>query len=426
MRRFVRAGSKAAAWLGLAYLVIASPSLFAQAGGTALTPSPQAALAQSETLVTQRQYESAYRLLEQADPANQDPAIVIAKLRILLQDSVTSDMDKSFTLANLKEGQELADLVPQAAGLTHVSFDAEKVIGGLITSNPENGALHRALGDFYLDARLRYGNSWEKDAKTLVALALENYKKAQELGDRAPVIDARLGLLYLVEQEYAKSIDSYQRAFKAEGDHIATDDLYNVSYAYLLTGDTANALRYAQAAADGYTQPREKADALRLVAEIYGRIGEDGKAIATYRTVLSVASGDTLSLEHLVDLYLKQGDLSTASATAVTLFGLFPSNPDSAQFLTQVYLAHNQPGELHALFAKLEDSYKSDNAALGNLLYYDGLLLAREGKRAEAVAQLQAAKGHLQAAYPGKSQVFDQIDRVIAEINKGTSEQPKP
>ena len=427
MRRPTRSRANAVvAWLALALLAALSPALFAQAGGTPIPASPKDALAKSAALVSQGQYESAYRLLDQADPTNQDPSIVVAKLRILLQDSVTSDKDRSFTLADLKQGQELADLVPQAASLTRVSLDAEKVLGRLIASNPTNGTLHQALGDFYLDARLRFGDSWEKDAKTLVALALENFKKAKELGDTDPAVDARLGLLYLVDREYAKSIDSYQRAFSAQGTKVDTDDVYNVAYAYLLSGDTANALRFAQAAANGYTEPREKADALRLVAEIYGKTGDDAKAIAAYRQVLGVAANDVLSLEHLIDLYLKQGDLSTASATAVQLFGLFPTNPDSAQFLTQVYLAHQQSGELLTLFGKLEGTYKSDDAALGNLQYYEGLLLAREGKRAEAVAQLQAAKGHLQTAYPGNSKLFDQIDHVIEDINKGQTEQTSP
>ncbi len=421
-----RPQSKPAAWLTLALLAALSPALFAQAGGSPITPSAKDALAKSAALVSQRQYESAYRLLDQADPANQDPSVVVAKLRILLQDSVTTDKDRSFTLADLKEGQALADLVPSAASLTRISFDAEKVLGGLIARNPANGVLRQALGEFYLDARLRYGDSWEKDAKTLVALALANFKKAQELGDTDPVVNARLGLLYLVDREYAKSIDSYQRAFEAQGTKLDTDDVYNVAYAYLLSGDTANALRYAQAAADGYKEPSEKADALRLVAEIYGKAGDDAKAVAVYRQVLGVAPDDTLSLEHLIDLYLKQGDLATASATSVKLFGLFPTNPDSPQFLTQVYLAHQQSGELLTLFKSLEGSYKGNDAAVGNVQYYEGLLLAREGKRDDAVAQLQAAKGHLQAAYPGNTKLFDQIDRVIEDINKGQTGQTSP
>ena len=422
MRRSPRSRSKSLFWAAL--LLAAAPALFAQAGGTPISPTPKAALTQSAALVSNRQYESAYRLLDQADPANKDPSIAVAKLHILLQDSVTSDKDRSFTLADLKEGEALSDLVPHAATLTRVSFDAEKVLGDLIASNPANGVLRQALGDFYLDARLRYGDSWEKDGKTLVALALENFKKAQELGDNDPTVDARLGLLYLVDRDYAKSIDSYQRAFKAGGAKANTDDVYNAAYAYLLSGDTANALRYAQAAADGYTQPREKTDALRLVAEIYGKAGEDENAIAAYRKVLEAAADDTLALEHLVDLYLKQGDLSNASATATHLFGLFPSNPDAAQFLTQVYLAHKQSGELLSLFRKLEGSYTTDDATLGNIQYYEGLLLARDGKRAEAVAQLQAAKGHLLTAFPGNTKVFEQIDRVIEEIKSGEKSAP--
>jgi len=422
MRRSPRSRSKSLFWAAL--LLAAAPALFAQAGGTPISPTPKAALTQSAALVSNRQYESAYRLLDQADPANKDPSIAVAKLHILLQDSVTSDKDRSFTLADLKEGEALSDLVPHAATLTRVSFDAEKVLGDLIASNPANGVLRQALGDFYLDARLRYGDSWEKDGKTLVALALENFKKAQELGDNDPTVDARLGLLYLVDRDYAKSIDSYQRAFKAGGAKANTDDVYNAAYAYLLSGDTANALRYAQAAADGYTEPREKTDALRLVAEIYGKAGEDENAIAAYRKVLEAAADDTLALEHLVDLYLKQGDLSNASATATHLFGLFPSNPDAAQFLTQVYLAHKQSGELLSLFRKLEGSYTTDDATLGNIQYYEGLLLARDGKRAEAVAQLQAAKGHLLTAFPGNTKVFEQIDRVIEEIKSGEKSAP--
>lgn len=402
-------------------LLSLSSAAFAQSGATPLQSTPDAVIAEANSLIGRQQFESAYRLLDRTDPTNRIPALAILKVQILLHDSVTSDKDESFTLADLKPGQSLASLAPDAASLHHVTFDAEKVLGELIVANPTNGALHQALGDFYLDVRLRYGNSWVKNAQTLVSLALENYQKAKGLGDDSAEVESRLGLLYLMQQDYAKAVESYTGAIKAEGDKPSTDDVYNAAYAYLLSGDTATALGYAKAAAESYSEPHAKADALRLVAEIYGKQGDDSKAIATYLQVLAVSANDTLSLEHLVDLYLKAGDYTSASQRATQLFATFPSNPDSAGFLTQVYLAHQQPERLITLFKTLAGTYQNDDASLGNILYYEGLLYAREGRTADAVAQLKQAEAHLKIAYPASPELFDRIDKIIAEIQKDSA-----
>ncbi len=397
-------------------LLLSLAQAFAQSAGA----DRDSALAQARSLVAEGRYASAYKLLDSADPGNLDPRLAVAKLDILLRDSASNLTDRSFALADLKPGQRLSDLKAGSADLELVPFDAEAVFGALISREPDDRQLYRALGDFYLDARIHFGDSWRKGGPPVSALALDNYRKAARLGAQDPPFLAHAGLAAIFAGDFAEAAGYYRRELDGISSAAPPDDLYNLAYALSRTGDAAAALPYALQASRGYrgAAPGKEADALRLASDAYAKTGDAARAIASCEEILALIPDDTGALERLVALRLAGGEVQGAGSAARRLFAVFPADPAIGKFLLDAYLASKRPRELFSLLEGLRAAYSADDAASGNILYFEGVLLDRAGYPERAVESLAAAKLRLEKAYPGNPAVFSGIDEMIAGIKR--------
>ena len=71
--------------------------------------SQESELKESKKLIEKKQYNSAYLILNELDPENQNPDVVIEKTTILLDYFVTSLMHQMFALKDLEEHEEISD-----------------------------------------------------------------------------------------------------------------------------------------------------------------------------------------------------------------------------------------------------------------------------------------------------------------------------
>ena len=81
--------------------------LMVSAMGAAQAQSERATLKKAEGLVAQRQYASAFAMLEALDPANDRPAVLAMKADIVLHYFAQSMNHMVFSLVDLKKGESL-------------------------------------------------------------------------------------------------------------------------------------------------------------------------------------------------------------------------------------------------------------------------------------------------------------------------------
>src|ERR1700759_437737 len=75
----------------------------------AYSQSADDAIKTAQKLITEKKYDSAFEVLEKADPNNKNADVVIEKEDIVLRYFVTSIMHKVFALKDLKPDEDIMD-----------------------------------------------------------------------------------------------------------------------------------------------------------------------------------------------------------------------------------------------------------------------------------------------------------------------------
>jgi hypothetical protein len=99
-------------------------------------------LADVDRLVTEKKYLSAFRLLEAQENGDSNPDIALKKAELVLKYFVSSIYHTTFTLADLKEDQEIMDVRGKPGASIIINFDMEKVFTPLINNYPEDQRLY--------------------------------------------------------------------------------------------------------------------------------------------------------------------------------------------------------------------------------------------------------------------------------------------
>jgi len=90
--------------------------------------SREEALKKSTQLITEKKYNTAYDLLEKADPKNDDADIVIAKENIALGFFVTSIMHQMFALKDLKPNEDIMEYRGKEGSYSMHVFRADSIL----------------------------------------------------------------------------------------------------------------------------------------------------------------------------------------------------------------------------------------------------------------------------------------------------------
>ncbi|MCR4811038.1 MAG: hypothetical protein K5867_00345 [Bacteroidales bacterium] len=124
-----------------------------------LAQKESSVLKKADKMVASRQYESAYRLLDEYDPANDRVAVVLKKEDILLNYFAQSINHKVFSLKDLDEGETLQSVRQSFEMGNLYVFNADSVIRRLLVSHPGDCRLlngyvsymEALLGDYGFD-----------------------------------------------------------------------------------------------------------------------------------------------------------------------------------------------------------------------------------------------------------------------------------
>lgn len=274
--------------------------LMVSAMGAAQAQNERATLKKAEGLVAQRQYASAFAMLDALDPANDRPAVLAMKADIVLHYFAQSMNHMVFSLVDLKKGESL-DSVRRNFKVGEVfTFDVDSLSRRLLASHPgdqsllgTHAAYHKALLDDYGDDL--WMSYLTPECKALLQQATESVDACSQMG-----------YLYTSDEAMADSAAYYFRRAVALSDTF-WEAHYNLGVMEYQLGHNDKALAHLERAWKGYRVPRLKGDAARVMAIIYDQaLNNTAKAERYYRQAVADDSTDVTSWGFLLDFLLRR------------------------------------------------------------------------------------------------------------------------
>ena len=257
-------------------------------------------------LIANKKYESAFKLLDSFNPENDNPDAVLLKEYIVLNYFVMSIMHQTFALKDLEKNENIMDYRGKKGEFGLQMFQVDSILEKLIKIYPTNCKLYKGLGEYYYDVHLRYGDKWLKNNNELFALMQTNFQKAVDGNCADYLSNFVLGYTDVVHKKYRESIPYFLKSIE-ENIMYATSH-YNLAYAYLLTDEKQNALKYAKNAFDLYTDQKYKSDAARMLGQIYTGLNDDKKALENYELADQINPENYYNMKPLLNLYVKSNN----------------------------------------------------------------------------------------------------------------------
>ena len=371
-------------------------------------------LEQADQLVTLKQYDSAFSLLSETDKNGDNPEIVLKQVDIALNYFAVSTMHQMFGFKDLQPGETIENIRGKSGVYTYYKFEIDKILDKLIAKYPENWQLYQALGEFYYEVSVKYGNNWLKKEQELMDLAESNCLKAEQNG----VFDAKslymIGEAELQKKNYQQAVSYYLRSLELDSKIANTN--YNLAYAYLYLGKFDEGLKYAEISLSLYGDQVFKADAARLMAIFYRNKNDDFNAIKYYKVSEEINPNNYYNLTALLELYIKTNELGAAADTADALFALEPTEAQLTQDVVRSYYNNKQNDELFKFFDRMEKKYAKQDQVMGNLLFYKAYVYKFINDFKQAKACFTSARKYFAKSLEKDNDVFGLIERELEEL----------
>ena len=368
---------------------------------------------QYKKLVKARQYDSAYQLLEKADPKNGNPEIVVKKVDLALNYFVQSMMHRMFSFKDLEEGEELMELRGANGSFSIYPMEIDLILDSLIKIYPSNGSLYQALGNFYYEVHLKYGQNWFESNDELLRKMHLNSMKAIELDAADYITYYAVGYFHNLNEAYSKAIDYYLKSIEADPSYPTS--YYNLAICYLYEGKAKQGVPYAQKSIELYTDVEYKADAARVTAALYKNLQDYANAEKYYLQSDQILSDNYYTLNQLLEVQLLQGKLKDADKTAQLFFALDPSNPRICSDLVEIYSITEKGDELVPFLGKMSKKNEGNHEVLGNIYFHIGSYFLRTEKLEKAKENFKIARYNFEKVFEPGHAVFQQIDGVLNE-----------
>lgn len=368
-------------------------------------------LAEVERLVTARRYESAYLVLEKADPDNNHPMLVARKVDLLIRYCVHSINHKIFALKDLPPGATLAQYRGmQPAGWNMRVFDPNEVLSGLLWTHRSSGILYRARGLYFADVIAQYGDRLEWSIAQLVAFVERDLALARALGIDDFDVALQLGNARIKKNDLPGAEPEFRKAhhFKPKEPWPA----YNWAVVLLKLKRPAEAIGPA-AVAFAHYEGNAKADAGRALALANYQTGRHPEALKAIVVADRLRPKDIYILFQMVEIQLALGDEAGSSRTAQAIIGLDPRNMHALSSLRDAYVETPLWSKFHTVLDRAAAAHRRDPLALANLHFQRALLYRREGKTEAARAEMIRARALFQKHLPEGDGVFGMIDEFL-------------
>lgn len=375
----------------------------------------QAVIKKANRLIEQKQYATAYALLEDKDPDNQKPAIVLKKAELAMDYFVTSIMHQTFAFKDLADDEDLmkARLNNDSQTFAMYVLPLQEVLDTLIELNPENYELHKALGKFYYEVYLKYGDNWLMPTNELLK-NMYDYSVAAATHHTADFLTYyNMGFYLTFTEQYAEAINAYHKSI--ELDSLYPTSHYNVAICYLYVDSALKGVEHAKKAIALYKSSELKADAARVTAVLYKAANKLPEAISYLEMSNQFQPDNYYTLSHMVETHLLAGHYQKAAASTSKFFELDPANPSIIGELFGLYTNQSADTLLFPILNQKIEEHKNDFEVLGNIYFHLARYYVNQGEVASARKLLIASRKNFEKVFEEDTPVFEVIDNFLSK-----------
>ncbi|WP_372651006.1 tetratricopeptide repeat protein [Draconibacterium sp.] len=364
-------------------------------------------IAEANKLIDLKKYESAYKLLDNADPNNEKPEIAIAKTNLVLNYYVTTKMHQIFALKDLTPGEELAAIRGSEGNFSNYKFSPNTVLPDLIEKYPGNYELQKELGNFYHEIHLKYDDNWLLPDSVLVDKFKSYYLTAHKNGVFDSWSAYGIGYACLINLDYEASIPFFKKSIELNSKDPYSN--YNLAYAYLYTDQTEKGIESAKKALDLYNDAENKSNVARMIAVMYLELEDTVNAMEYYKKSDAIQPDNYSTVKALLELEIALNTEAYRERTK-QLFLIAPEAPIIYQDLMTFYWSNNKPDELLQFFSDQTSDYSADYTVSGNLKFYTALVQHDKKDFKNAKLNFQLAKEAYEKVFAADHQVFKVIE----------------
>ncbi|WP_163325765.1 tetratricopeptide repeat protein [Draconibacterium mangrovi] len=362
---------------------------------------------EANKLIELKKYESAYKLLDNADPNNEKPEIAIAKTNLVLNYYVTTKMHQIFALKDLNPNEELAAVRESEGNFSNYKFSPNTVLPDLIEKYPDNYELQKELGNFYHEIHLKYDDNWLLPDSVLVDKFKSYYLTAYKKGVFDSWSAYGIGYACLINLDYEASIPFFKKSIELNSKDPYSN--YNLAYAYLYTDQTEKGIESAKKALDLYNDAENKSNVARMIAVMYLELEDTVNAMEYYKKSDAIQPGNYSTVKALLELEMALNTEAYRERTK-QLFLIAPEAPIIYQDLMTFYWSNNKPDELLQFFSDQTSDYSADYTVSGNLKFYTALVQHDKKDFKNAKLNFRLAKEAYEKVFAADHQVFKVIE----------------
>jgi hypothetical protein len=359
--------------------------------------SSTVSLDEARRLAEEKKYASAMAMLDKLD---QGPAVLVERIKVALDGYAMCLQGGFFALRDLEPGETI-EIVRGTPG----SYKMHALnVTELQKSAPEHAELLTWLGHLAYFRANECGPNEATDAQ-----AKSFYERAQKLGAGSARLRRNLALIYLQERNVTKAVP----LFRASAADYADDPQFEYNYGYALYMEKSGkeALPHVERALRLYKDQKLASEAALLAALISWDLKDRKKALEmASRADKNKSQNYYYIYTKLFGLYGEMGEWPKVEDLADRLFELDPKNPRLAQDVIKGYAQLNRPDDTDGFFARQLEKQKSNQEAIGNLLYHRGEWNAQNARRAQARDDFLKAREHFAKVLPANHQVFTAIE----------------
>lgn len=255
----------------LGYRRIVAPFLLA--GGLLSAAHAQtniAILQKADALVGERKYASAFRVLQQYDPRNERPAVVLQKEDIALRYYVSHSQYRRFGFKDLQLTDNIEQYRSTDSTYSTVPFPLGRALRALKERYPNDYKLDRGLGDYYFAVQQCNCAEPSKTEDELFPLIIQYYDVAHEHGYGDYSSYFAQGYSYQRLGKFQESVPPFLRSIELRKNY--PEARLNLAFVYLELKEFEKAREQAQMAVALFPDEQHKSDANFLLQSIEERI----------------------------------------------------------------------------------------------------------------------------------------------------------
>ncbi len=372
---------------------------------------------EANRFIVMQRYASAYELLRQSDPNNENPDVVIAKTNLLLNFYVKTNKFQAFALKDIAPNQNLQDFRDNNSSVKLFPFQADSILNKLANQYPNNYKLLYALGNFYYEVHLEHteNDDWILPDSVVVQKIQTNYMAAYDKGEFDFWSLFGIGYTYLIDDNYDEAIRFFEKSLKLNQDYSLTH--YNLAYAHLKLKQPQKALLYAENAFIIQVIPSFKSETAVLLSTIHLELKNEEKALFFLREANKLTPKNYNVLLPLVELEVAM-DVGDAIWDTNELFNLAPRNPIIYQDLLKIFSENEKEKDYAKFLESKKNDFKNDVLISANIFFYLAICQYEMNEWVSAKINFETARSKFRNIYPADHNVFKVINSYTEAIKK--------